>query len=134
MLNDLTQSVFFGAVLTLGAYEIGLTCKKKWRLAIFNPLLIAIILVVSALALLKIPNEVYQSGAKYISYPLTPATVCLAVPLYEQLSLLKKNALAIFAGIFAGVLTSVTLVLLFAAAFHFSHSGARNFWIYAAKR
>lgn len=122
MLNDLTQSVFFGAVLTLGAYEIGLACKKKWRLAIFNPLLIAIILVVSALALLKIPNEVYQSGAKYISYLLTPATVCLAVPLYEQLSLLKKNALAIFAGIIAGVLTSVTLVLLFAAAFHFSHS------------
>lgn len=122
MLNDLTQSVFFGAVLTLGAYEVGLACKKRWRLAIFNPLLLAIILVVGSLALLKIPYETYQSGAKYISYLLTPATVCLAVPLYEQLELLKKNALAIFAGIIAGVLTSVTLVLLFAVVFRFSHA------------
>lgn len=122
MLSDLTQSVFFGAVLTLGAYEIGLACKKRWKLAIFNPLLLAIILVVGALALLKIPYETYQSGARYISYLLTPATVCLAVPLYEQLELLKKNALAILAGIIAGVLTSVSMVLLFAVVFHFSHS------------
>lgn len=121
MLDFLTQSAFFGAVLSLGAYEVGLYCKKRWRLAIFNPLLIAIALVVAALALLKIPYSTYQSGAKYISWLLTPATVCLAIPLYEQLALLKKNALAIAAGILAGVLTSVTLVLLFAVVFHFSH-------------
>ena len=122
MLDFLTQSAFFGAVLSLGAYEVGLYCKKRWRLAIFNPLLIAIALVVAALALLKIPYSTYQSGAKYISWLLTPATVCLAIPLYEQLALLKKNALAIAAGILAGVLTSVTLVLLFAVVFHFSHT------------
>lgn len=122
MLDFLTQSAFFGAVLSLGAYEVGLYCKKRWRLAIFNPLLIAIVLVVGALALLKIPYSTYQSGAKYISWLLTPATVCLAIPLYEQLALLKKNALAIAAGILAGVLTSVTLVLLFAVVFHFSHA------------
>ena len=122
MLYFLTQSAFFGAVLSLGAYEVGLYCKKRWRLAIFNPLLIAIALVVGALALLKIPYSTYQSGAKYISWLLTPATVCLAIPLYEQLALLKKNALAIAAGILAGVLTSVTLVLLFAVVFHFSHA------------
>ena len=122
MLDFLTQSAFFGAVLSLGAYEVGLYCKKRWRLAIFNPLLIAIALVVAALALLKIPYSTYQSSAKYISWLLTPATVCLAIPLYEQLALLKKNALAIAAGILAGVLTSVTLVLLFAVVFHFSHA------------
>ena len=83
MLDFLTQSAFFGAVLSLGAYEVGLYCKKRWRLAIFNPLLIAIALVVAALALLKIPYSTYQSGAKYISWLLTPATVCLAIPLYE---------------------------------------------------
>ena len=122
MLDFLTQSAFFGAVLSLGAYEVGLYCKKRWRLAIFNPLLIAIALVVAALALLKIPYSTYQSGAKYISWLLTPATVCLAIPLYDQLALLKKNSLAIAAGILAGVLTSVTLVLLFAVVFHFSHA------------
>ena len=122
MLDFLTQSVFFGAVLSLAAYEIGLYCKKRWKKALFNPLLIAVVLVVGVLAALRIPYDTYYSGAKYISYLLTPATVCLAIPLYEQFELLKKNALAILAGIVSGVLTSVTLVLLFALAFRFSHA------------
>lgn len=122
MADFLSQSVFFGAVLSLAAFQVGLYCKKKWHLAIFNPLLIATALVIGILAIFKIPYDVYYSGAKYISYLLTPATVCLAIPLYEQLELLKKNALAILAGILSGVLTSVTLVLLFAVVFHFSHT------------
>ena len=121
MTEFLTQSVFFGAVLSLGAYQVGLLCKKRWHLAIFNPLLVATALVIGVLVVFKIPYSVYSSGAKYISYLLTPATVCLAIPLYEQLALLKKNALAILSGIIAGVLTSVTMVLLFALVFHFSH-------------
>ena len=121
MLDFLTQSVFFGAALSLGAYEVGLYCKKRWHLALFNPLLVATAVVIAVLVFFKIPYSTYYSGAKYISYLLTPATVCLAIPLYEQLELLKKNALAILAGIIAGVLTSVTVVLLFALAFHFSH-------------
>lgn len=121
MTELLTQSVFFGAVLSLGAYQVGLLCKKRWHLAIFNPLLVATALVIGVLVVFKIPYSVYSSGAKYISYLLTPATVCLAIPLYEQLALLKKNALAILSGIVAGVLTSVTMVLLFALVFHFSH-------------
>lgn len=122
MADFLSQSVFFGAVLSLAAFQVGLYCKKRWHLAIFNPLLIATALVIGILAIFKIPYDVYYSGAKYISYLLTPATVCLAIPLYEQLELLKKNALAILAGILSGVLTSVTLVLLFAVVFHFSHT------------
>lgn len=122
MLDFLTQSVFFGTVLSLAAYEVGLYCKKRWKRALFNPLLIGVILVVAVLAVLRIPYDTYYSGAKYISFLLTPATVCLAIPLYEQFQLLKKNALAILAGIVSGVLTSVTLVLLFSLAFHFSHA------------
>lgn len=122
MVELLSQSVFFGAVLSLAAFQVGLYCKKKWHIALFNPLLVASALVIGVLAYFKIPYDVYYSGAKYISYLLTPATVCLAIPLYEQLELLKKNALAILAGILSGVLTSVTLVLLFAVAFHFSHT------------
>ena len=121
MTDYLSQSVFFGTVITLAAYEVGLYCKKKWRLALFNPILIASILVIGILVIFQIPYAAYSSGAKLLSSLLTPATVCLAIPLYEQLELLKKNVLAILAGIVSGVLTSVTLVLLFALAFHFSH-------------
>lgn len=121
MIEYLTQSVFFGSFLSLAAYEIGLACRRKWKLALLNPLLIATVIVVGLLAALKIPYGVYYSGAKYVSFLLTPATVCLAIPLYEQISLLKKNAAAILAGILSGVLTSLVLVLLFAAAFRFTH-------------
>ena len=60
-------------------------------------------------------------GAKYLSYLLTPATVCLAIPLYEQMEALKKNIKAILAGILSGVLTSLTVVLALALIFNLNH-------------
>ena len=95
--------------------------KKKFGLPIFNPLLISIAVVIVFLAVFDIDYQSYNDGAKYLSYLLTPATVCLAVPLYEQVELLKKNVVAIVAGILSGALTSVTCVLALAMIFHFSH-------------
>ena len=60
-------------------------------MAIFNPLLIAILCVMAILTVGDISYDDYNQGAQYLSYLLTPATVCLAVPLYQQLNLLKKN-------------------------------------------
>lgn len=117
----LTDSVFFGAVISLAAYEAGLILKKRFKLAVLNPLLIGIVCVMAVLALLHIEYEQYNKGARYISYLLTPATVCLAVPLYEQLSLLRKNLKAVAAGIGAGVLASLVSVLALAALFRLSH-------------
>ena len=117
----LTDSVFFGAVISLAAYEAGVILKKRFKLAVLNPLLIGIVCVMAVLALLHIEYEQYNEGARYISYLLTPATVCLAVPLYEQLSLLRKNLKAVAAGIGAGVLASLVSVLALAALFRLSH-------------
>ena len=117
----LTDSVFFGAVISLAAYEAGLILKKRFKLAVLNPLLIGIVCVMAVLALLHIEYEQYNEGARYISYLLTPATVCLAVPLNEQLSLLRKNLKAVAAGIGAGVLASLVSVLALAALFRLSH-------------
>lgn len=77
-------------MISLIAYEIGLILKKKFKMAIFNPLLISIICVIGVLLIFHIDYNDYNEGGKYISYLLTPATVCLAVPLYEQIHLLKK--------------------------------------------
>lgn len=117
----LLQSTFFGAFASLAFYEAGLYLKKKWKWSILNPLLIAIALTIALLLVCHIDYDTYYAGAKYISYLLTPATVCLAIPLYEQFALLKKNYLAVLAGIVSGVLTSVVLILAFAVLFHFSH-------------
>ncbi len=84
-------SAFFGVFISLLFYGIGMTVKKKLKLAVFNPLLIAIVLTILFLAVTGIDYSVYEKGAKHISFLLTPATICLAVPLYEQLRLLKEN-------------------------------------------
>ena len=115
-------SAYFGVLLSLGSYYIGTRLQKRFLRAIFNPLLISIVLTVAALLILDVDYQTYNSGAKYLNYLLTPATVCLAVPLYEQLQLLKKNYRAILLGILSGVLTSLSCVLLLALLFGLNHA------------
>lgn len=117
----LTESVFFGMFLTLVCYEAGLWVKRKTKLAIANPLLIALLLVIAVLLLFRIDYENYAEGADYISFFLTPATVSLAVPLYRQLKLLKKYPAAILGGIFSGVLTAMVSIFLLSLAFGLNH-------------
>ena len=117
----LYDSVFFGVLISILTYEFGSLLKKKFKLAVFNPLLISIIAVMAILSVFRVDYETYYDGAKYLSYLLTPATVCLAVPLYEQIELLKKHFRAITGGILAGVLTSLLSILAFAWIFRFSH-------------
>lgn len=115
------NSVFFGVTVSLIAYGIGCFLQKRFQSAIFNPLLISIVLTIILLLVLHIDYDTYYASAKYLSYLLTPATVCLAVPLYEKLELLRKNWKAILAGIVSGVLTSLVSILAMSAAFALSH-------------
>lgn len=121
MTNFTDKSIFFGVMLSLVAYSIGLLLKKKLKLGIFNPLLIAAILIISFLSITKIDYETFNSGAKYISYLLTPATVALAIPLYKQFQLLKQNTAALIIGIGSGVLSSFLSIAAMAILFQFSH-------------
>lgn len=121
MNSFLQDSVFFGVFISIVTYEIGALIKKKWNVAIFNPLLISIALIMIFLLLFDVEYETYEYGAKYLSYFLTPATVALAVPLYEQLEPLKKNWKAIMAGILAGALTSAVCVLVMSILFRLTH-------------
>lgn len=121
MMDFLRDSVFFAVVLTLITYLIGLKLKKRFKLAIFNPLLISAALIIVVMLIFHIDYSVYETGAKYINFFLTPSTVALAVPLYEQLEPLKKNWMAILLGILAGALTSAVCVLVLAMMFGFTH-------------
>lgn len=112
----LSQSLFFGMIVSLVAYKIGFEIQKKWKKVYLNPLLIAIVIVIAFLLITGISYETYQYGAKYLSYFLTPVTVCLAVPLYKQLEILKNNLAAILISILigclshAGILIAVTIL------------------------
>lgn len=111
-MNEFLQdSMFAGVTISLIAYLIGVMLKKKFKSGIFNPLMISIVVSILVLAIGKVDYETYNEGAKYLSWLLTPATVCLAIPLYEQWSLLKKHYKAVMLGIAAGTVTSLSTVL-----------------------
>lgn len=117
----LLNSGYFGFVITLGAYLLGLQVKRKTKLAIMNPLLVAVTLIILFLVVFRIDYEVYQKGSQYVSYLLTPATVCLAIPLYRQLRLLKDHLAAVAGGIASGVLTSILSIYAMSRLFGLSH-------------
>lgn len=121
-MNDFfRESMFAGVTLSLVAYLIGTLLKKKFKLGIFNPLLISIVVSIVVLVVGKVDYYTYNEGAKYLSWLLTPATVCLAVPLYEQWGLLLKNFKAVMLGFVAGTITSLTTVLVLALICGLSH-------------
>lgn len=122
-MNDIVlSSATIGVVISLLAYQFGMFLKKKTKKVIFNPLLISIALVIVVLLIFDIEYDSYNQSAKYLSYLLTPATVSLAIPLYRQLEMLKKNWVAVVVGITSGVLTSLVSVLLLSVAFGLTHT------------
>lgn len=121
-MNEFFQnSMFSGVTLSLLAYMVGAALKKKFKLGILNPLLVSIVITILVLLVGKIDYEVYNESAKYLSYLLTPATVCLAIPLYEQWSLLKKNYKAVLCGLLAGAVTSMATVFVLSKLCGLSH-------------
>ncbi len=121
-MNDILQeSVFFGVAISLVSYSAGMALKKKWKLAIVNPLLISVLIIVMFLLLFEIDYSTYNYGAKYISFFLTPATVSLAVPLYRRIELIKKYPKVVFGGILSGVFTAMVGIFLLSFVFGLTH-------------
>lgn len=115
-MSELIQSIsVWGVTVTLAAFALGSWINKKTGQAIFNPLLLGSIFVILFLSLVQIPVSEYKKSVQIISYLLLPATVSLAVPLYEQWQIMRKNALAVLCGIAAGSVTSMLSVLAIGA-------------------
>lgn len=110
MAEFLSQIPLFPVFLTVGTFLFGQWCQKKTKSALCNPILIATALIIGVLLVTGMDVADYQSGSKPITWLLTPTTVCLALPMYEQLKVLKKNLPAILAGIAAGTVTSLLVV------------------------
>lgn len=115
------NAAFAGVSVSLISYMIGVYLKKKLNVGLFNPLLISIAVTIIFLVLAHIDYDAYNEGARYLSWLLTPATVCLAIPLYEEFELLKSNVRAVMCGIISGVLTSLITILALAMFFGLTH-------------
>lgn len=115
------MSAYFGVALSLGTFFVGSWMKKKLGWRFLNPLLLSILFTVGFLLVCGVDYASYNEGAKYLSYLLTPATVCLAVPLYEQFEVLTKHWRAVLAGILSGVAASLLSILAMAVLFSLEH-------------
>ena len=118
MKEILMSSEHFGFGLSIFIYLLAIQIKLRLKWDFLNPLLVSTIIIVGILLVTEIPYAKYKQGAGLLSYFLTPATVCLAIPLYKQWSLLKNNFKAVFLGIFAGTLRSIGSILLLGLLFH----------------
>ena len=122
LIEILGNSQYWGLTLSIAAYLFACWLKQKTKLAFLNPILVSVIVIIAFLLGVGIDYDTYNKGASYLSWLLTPATVCLAIPLYEQWSLLKKNYKAVVVGIASGVLTSLTTVLVLSKIMNLSHA------------
>lgn len=112
MMEQLITSPFFGIALTALAYALGMNIQKRTGLVICNGLVLATIMVIIVLTVFHIPYEAYYAGGSVINLFLSPATVCLAVSIYNKKDILKKNLLPVLAGCTAGSVASVLSVAL----------------------
>jgi len=120
-MSFLRESLYAGFVISLLAYMAGMWLKKKFQWAILNPLLVSVVIVIGILVVFRIDYATYQYSAKYLSYLLTPSTVCLAIPLYKQLNLLRRNIVAVMTAIVTGVLTSAATIYVMCLLFGLGH-------------
>lgn len=106
----LSQLSLFGAFLTLAAFALGTLISRRVRLPFLTPFLLAVVLVIAFLLIFRVDYQIYDQGAQYLSCFITPATVCLAIPLYQTLPLLKRHWKGVLLGILAGVITNLAVI------------------------
>ena len=109
-MSAITSHPLFGVTLTVAAYLFGVWLFRVTKFALFHPLPVATAIVCGTLLLTGTSYEQYNIGGSYLSFILTPATVCLAVPLYENLPKIKKNAGVILLSLCAGCLTAIVSI------------------------
>ena len=109
---------YFGLFLTLGTFALAREANRRLGREVFNPLLWSTILCCVVLLATGTDFETYYAGgADLLDRLITPATICLAIPLYLQFELLKRNTVAVLAGCAAGVLAHMLGCLLMLVLF-----------------
>ncbi len=121
-MSELRSIAVLPLVMTLLAFYIGSQCQKKFKVSAFNPILIGAILVIVTMKLIGMSDSTYQWGMQNLSWLLTPATVCLAIPMYEQFQILKKNLSAVLVAVAAGVVSCLFVLLISSLLLGFSRN------------
>ena len=119
-MTEILEIGILPVLLTLMAFQAGVILQKKTKSPLFNPILMAVILILLFLFLTGMDVNVYRSGNSLLSWLLTPATVSLAVTMYEQFQILRKNTAVILAGVAAGAISCLFVVLTLGLLFNYA--------------
>lgn len=119
---EMLSTPLFGIVLSIAAYAVGVYVHKKTGCAAANPLLLAVIQIILVLSVFQIPLSTFQQGGDFIALFLAPATAALALPIYNQIRLLKKNLLPVLIGSAAGSVVSMGSIYLLCRIFNLDHA------------
>lgn len=119
-LNEyVANNEFFGLILSIVAFRIGMIINQKTKIPLLNPLLLAILLCIGFLKLTGITYENFNMGGKYISFLIGPTTVALVVSLYRNIDRLKQNLIPILVGVFIGAMIAIVSAYFLSNLFKF---------------
>jgi len=126
VLTELLKQPLLQVTITLVLYALANRLYQRVPFFLFNPLILATVLVAGVFWTVGIDYETYNNGGRIITFFLGPATVALGVPLYKQLPVIKANLTSILVGIFTGSVTAIISTLLIARAL-----GAGKYTLYS---
>lgn len=121
-MESLLISEIFILTLVIGVYLLALWLYRKTKLNILNPLLTSIPVLAVIVHFLGVSYESFEKGSRIISFMLGPTVVVLGYLLYEQVALLRENALSIITSVFVGCVTGILSVVFIARCFGADHA------------
>lgn len=121
MMTALFTNQYFLLALTFGIYAGARLLQKRTGWILINPILVSIALIILFLIGFNIPYETYQESGKMIEFWLKPAVVALGVPLYLQLSQIKKQLVPILVSQMVGCVVGIISVVITAQLLGASH-------------
>ena len=108
---------YFLIALTFLFYLGAQLLQRRTGIRLFNPILVAVAGLIGFLLLFKIDYSSYREGGEYIDFWLKPAVVALGVPLYKQLSTIRRQLLPLIISEMAGCVAGIVSVVLLAEMF-----------------
>ena len=116
-IKSLLSGEVFILLLTLGSFLLGVLLYKRTKIALLQPLLVSMIIIIPFLKITGIEYQVFYEKTRLLCFMLGPSVVALGYVLYEQIEHIRGNVISILTSVFVGSLVGILSVVLVAKLF-----------------
>jgi len=109
-MSEIYEQPLFGIFITILAFQLSKIIARKFKFAVFNPVLLSVVSIICFLVIFKIDFESYNIGGQYLGFLLGPTVVALGVLFYEKYEQIKANILPFVSAVFLGGTLSIISV------------------------